>query len=290
MRENPYPGVNAHLNSLLQTPGTRGQPSLWHSFHARHIGHIADALSEQLPDHYLALSEQSLQISDLDSAGFEEIRFVIPDVDIFQMQDSKSAASIEVALKPTWEGSFAEILDPPTQPRSVVIREVLPQQRLGRVVARIELLSPSNKRGGRHYASYRQKRVETISDGVPLIEIDYLHEIPSLISQLPQYPAEEDAYPYSIIISDPRPDWYIAKVKVYGFGVDEPIRLLPLPLAGQEVLIFDLNTVYQRTFKIVGWGTLIDYALEPERFHTYRPADQAYILALMERVASATPS
>lgn len=60
-RKNPYIGVNAHLNSLLQTPGTDEQPSLWQSFHTMHIGDIARHLNAVLPDNYIALAEISLQ-------------------------------------------------------------------------------------------------------------------------------------------------------------------------------------------------------------------------------------
>ena len=66
--KNPYKGINAHLNSLLQTSATESQPALWSSFHASHINHIADFLNDALPDGYIALSEQSLQVrTELDN-------------------------------------------------------------------------------------------------------------------------------------------------------------------------------------------------------------------------------
>jgi|GEM_PF-6416151 len=34
--QNPYHGVNAHLNSWLQTPTTDTTVSLWQNFHAKH--------------------------------------------------------------------------------------------------------------------------------------------------------------------------------------------------------------------------------------------------------------
>lgn len=126
MRENPYQGINAHFNSLLQTPGVRGQPSLWQAFHARHIVHIADAISLQLPSYYVALSEQSLQIADTDITGVEEIQYVKPDVNVFQIGDSPQTLTSTAVLTPTWEATLAEVLDPDGQPTSLVIRELLP--------------------------------------------------------------------------------------------------------------------------------------------------------------------
>ena len=65
---NPYKGINAHLNSLLQTIGDDSQLSLWSSFHASHINHIADFINDELPEGYLALSEHSLQVRvDMDT-------------------------------------------------------------------------------------------------------------------------------------------------------------------------------------------------------------------------------
>lgn len=62
------------------------------------------------------------------------------------------------------------------------------------------------------------------------------------------------------------------------------ITRLLLPLAGTETLLFDLNAVYRHTFGGGRWGDLVDYEHEPERFHTYSPADQKYIQDLMNQI------
>lgn len=58
LKQNPYPGVHAHLNSWLQTPRTKEQPALFPAFHSRHIAYICDFLflNEILPDNYAALN------------------------------------------------------------------------------------------------------------------------------------------------------------------------------------------------------------------------------------------
>lgn len=235
MRENPYRGVNAHLNSMLQTPDTDEQTAIWPSFRSAHIGHVLFALNDYLAEKYIAFNEASLCI---------------------------------------------EYAEPIPRPRAIVIREVV-QKKLGRAVTRIELLSPSNKQGGSNYESYWVKRAEAVETGVPLIEIDYLHESPPLINKLPVYPEHPEAYPYSVIVTDPRPNWSKGRVKFYGFGVNEPIKAIPVPLAGDEGIVFDLNALYQHTFQAGLWGTLIDYSQEPERFETYSADDQALIRKLM---------
>jgi len=281
---NPYPGINAHLNSLLQTSSAIDQPSMWPSFHSRHITYIADDLNSHLPSHYLAFSEQSLQIENLDFGGIRSVSSPRPDVAIFQRSEAISAGAniVEVA---TWEAPVAEVVSPIKQPKAVVIRELLPQHKLGRIVARIELLSPSNKSGGGNYEGYSVNRVNALEEGVPLIEIDYLHESPPLVSQVLPYPAHREAFPYWITVTDPRPDWQRGKAHGYGFRVSEPIKKFVLPLAGDEKIVVDLNPVYQHSVDAGRWSELLDYNTEPERFETYNLPDQTFIREIMVQMS-----
>jgi Protein of unknown function (DUF4058) len=274
---NPYPGINAHLNSLLQTPGTIDQPSMWPGFHSYHIPHIAAALVAQLPPHYFVMPEQSLQIRSSDA---EESRHPKPDITIFQRNQPGREAVGVLEVAPTWEGVVADIIEPIKQVKAVVIRELLPQHKLGRIVARIELLSPSNKPRGSNYEAYSVNRVRALEEGIPLIEIDYLHESPPIVM------SRSEVYPYWIIVTDPRPDWNLGKARGYGFHVDEPIKKFVLPLSGNEKIVFDLNPVYERTFQDGGWANLLDYAVEPERFQTYSASDQAFIRQIMVQISS----
>lgn len=279
--KNPYKGVNAHLNSLLQTPGTEENPAKWHSFHANHIAHIADFLNDKLPANYLALSEESLQVfgEDFEFGGFIQSRR--PDVTIYgatatsMRQESKRtpSAAAEVELAQTLY--FAEAFEI----SAVVIRDVSNDPIYGRVVARIELLSPSNKPGGSGYAAYSKGRNEALYSHVPLIEIDYLHE-----TALPMNYRRMQAY--YVVVSDPRPDVDSGKAKLYGFDVDAPFPVVDIPLAGSETLTFDFGAVYHHTFERGRRGMLVDYTMLPARFETYSAEDQARIQAVMERAGS----
>jgi uncharacterized protein DUF4058 len=281
---NPYPGVNAHLNSLLQTPDTFDEPSMWPSFHSRHITYIADDLNSHLPSHYIAFSEQSLQIENFDFGGIRSVTSPKPDVAIFHRSGTASPGVYFVEVTTTWEAPVVEVVEPIKQPKAVVIRELLPQHKLGQIGARIELLSPSNKPGGSSHEAYAVNRFHALENHIPLIEIDYLHESRSIVPQVPLYPTASDAYPYWITVTDPRPDWKLGKAQGYGFRVDEPIKKFVLPPAGEEKIVFDLNPVYQHTFWAGRWSDLLDYAVEPERFQTYSPSDQAFIRQIMLKI------
>jgi hypothetical protein len=274
--KNVYRGINAHLNSLLQTPGTEASPALWHTFHTSHIGHITDFLNDLLPGNYIAFSEQSLQIrtENLETVTYLERE---PDVAIYgrssetQMLTGTATAPVRLALKETLDINEHYI-------KATVIREVEEHNVLSRIAARLELLSPSNKPGYSGYDGYRKGRNEALFSSVPLIELDYLHE-----TLLPYNAPRSQAY--DILVSDPRPSVEAGSAESYPFDVDAPFPIIDIPLLGDDVLTFDFGAVYQFTFERGKWGTFIDYASPPPRFGTYSPADQARIRAVMERAA-----
>jgi hypothetical protein len=59
LKHNPYAGINAHYNSMLQA-----EDGAWRTFHTRHIVHLTKALNDSLPPGYYALEEQSIQIDE----------------------------------------------------------------------------------------------------------------------------------------------------------------------------------------------------------------------------------
>jgi Protein of unknown function (DUF4058) len=170
---------------------------------------------------------------------------------------------------------------------SIVIRAVekAAMGKLGRIVTRIELLSPSNKRGGGGSSAYQARRFEALEMGVPLIEIDLLHELPPVVLHHPIYPHEVGSHPYMIVINDPRPNFELGLARVFGFGVDEALPTLEIPLEGDDVLAFGFDKTYQQAFVSRRYQNLLDYGQPPVRFATYGAEDQARILARLDELA-----
>jgi hypothetical protein len=278
-----YPGIDAHVNSMLQTPGTPHQPAMWHSFHHDFIAFFTAMLNTRIRPHYVARSELSLQTRGRDFGSGVEILRPIPDVTVFQRAPGAAMTATAIAA-PRWRARLADILDPIPQPFAVIIYEQLGQAKPGRAVARIELLSPTNKPRGSHYQGYAVKRVTALETGIPLIEIDFLHESPPLIRQLGQYPDDEESYPYHILVSDPRPDWGSGEAQDYSFRVNEAIALFSLPLAKDDSIVVDLKPVYQQTLVAGSWEDDVDYTQPPERFDTYSADDQAFIRQMMAQI------
>ncbi|MDX2139764.1 MAG: DUF4058 family protein [Chloroflexota bacterium] len=285
MTTYPYPGIDAHVNSLLQTPGASDQPALWHSFYHDHIAFLTAHLNSLIRPNYLARSEQSLQTRGYDMGGDVEIFSPIPDVTVFK-PTSGSPSSHTATLTPTWRVSLREAMALVPQPRAVLIYQTLDQSKTGRVVARIELLSPTNKPGGRHGQSYAVKRMTALETGIPLVEIDYLHETPSLSPKSERYPTMKGSYPYTILVSDPRPDWGTGEIQAFSFRVSEPIALFPLPLDKDESIAVNLNGVYRQTLEAGAWTDSVDYMQPPERFETYSAEDQLFIHKIIDKMKS----
>src|SRR5258707_15191741 len=113
LRKNQYRGVNAHLHSMLQTPGTASDPSSWKSFHAQHIVNITEYLNAQLPEGYLAVNEQSLQILSETDGGLPLQTRPIPDSSIFRQRTQRAGARSQAGAvaEPTWEAAVEQTLE-----------------------------------------------------------------------------------------------------------------------------------------------------------------------------------
>jgi hypothetical protein len=144
--KNQHRGINAHLHSYWQAE--KG----WDGFHASHIPDLTRALRAQLlPMRYTAEIEQALQIRRYgEPAGRRESDVTLSDSDpIRSRQPSMSSLTNTNALVMP----IPELLGLEEQEvssyRAIGIYLVKSQDDLDEPVAWIELLSPSNKPGGR---------------------------------------------------------------------------------------------------------------------------------------------
>jgi len=168
---------------------------------------------------------------------------------------------------------------------AVVIRESSAETPRGRIVTRIELLSPTNKVGD-DLLGYHQKRYLALHTATAMVEIDLLHETASPIRGIPRYPSQPDSYPYTIVVSDPTPTVSKGKTVVHRFSVDSPLPTFDVPLTGGRAVALMIDPLYQNVFNGLRiYGILVDYAVLPSRFERYSPADQGRIRAVMERAA-----
>ncbi|MBC8100043.1 MAG: DUF4058 family protein, partial [Armatimonadetes bacterium] len=297
LKHNPYKGINAHLHSDFQhTDG-------WGGFHSAQIIDLMRALDRKLPAGYIVDNEQSMQIRDYHPDSGEALKpdarsNIKPDTVIVQAYPgmagggSALAEAIDTPTRTLTATATADYDDQRLYLRAVAIRVLEPDLRFGRVVTLIELLSPSNKPGGSGFWQYAEKRILTLQAGIVLVELDYLHETPSPVPYIPSYPAHDPAaYPYSILVTDPRPTLAQGKAQFYGIRVDQVLPRVAIPLGtGDAAIAFDFNAAYQQTFTSASvYGLRADYAQLPAHFEAYDAIDQARIQALMQTVANPDP-
>jgi hypothetical protein len=289
---NPYRGINAHLHSIAQNP-VKGSPTIWTSFHASHIGHIADLLNAQLPPHYIARPEQSLQIR-AENIEAERIQWSHPrpDVGIFRTGGGQISPDAAEALLDEHARTvpIADMLALKITRSAVAIYEVSDHEHMGQPVTRIELLSEDNKLGSKGYAGYLSNRLIALQSGTSLIELDYLHQSASPLPGIPAYPDDTKSHAYTLCVTDMRYGHNTGSVTlVYDIDVDTPLPArVRIPLARDDSLIFDFEAAYESTFRAGRWGTNIDYAALPRNFDTYSSDDLTRIHQVMERAQTLT--
>lgn len=284
---NLFHGINPHLHSHLQAHGG------WDEFHTHHLADLHRALrSLLLPMGYTAALEPALQIRRFG----EPIGKAEADVSIFDTNPARSYRP--TPPQPTSPNElvllFTEMVSLPAfdqhEYRAIAVYTLDDDER-GQPVAWLELLSPSNKPGGRHAAYYADRRIRLLESGVVYIELDYLHETPPTFSGLPNQhanPPEAEAYAYRIVVIDPRPSLYDSMGRTVQFDVDDAIPTVTIPLNDGDVLRFDFDAPYQKTYRETLYGLeIVDYRRLPTHFDRYSPSNQQRIAVRMIAILEA---
>ncbi len=285
--KNQYHGINAHLHSRWQAKGG------WGSFHTAHITHLMSLMKAQLrPMGYTADLEQSVQIRRFDEPEGEPIS----DISIYDLEPVRSTntytAPVASPQQLLLDIPIAFQFDRLSSKKYSAIA-IYPTDDRGRPVAWVELLSPSNKPGGRDAGEYIDKSGKLVQAGIVLVEIDYLHESAPTLKGIPIYrarkgkPGQPGAHPYHIAVSDPRPEVEKGKTYVTEFDVDDPIPAVNIPLNAGDVLKFDFGKAYTKTFEEAFYGDEVDYSQLPDHFDRYSEHDQIRIICRMLAVLKA---
>ena len=134
---------------------------------------------------------------------------------------------------------------------SIEVRDVLER----RLVACIEVLSPTNKRGpGRE--EYEGKRLQVLTSSAHLLEIDLLRVGTRFPTGKPL-----PAVPYFVFLS--RAERRI-DVEVWPIALESPLPEVAVPLLpGDADARLDLQQALTTVYDILGYDELIDYAKPP---------------------------
>jgi Protein of unknown function (DUF4058) len=231
---SPFPGIDPYLE---------GQ-GLWPDFHVSFLAELRNALADRLPESYVARIDERMNLVEVPT---EEVKLVRPDVAVMRQGPERSAS-------PRPRGTLT--LEPVTIPLKFLeeFREVYIEILHGldrRLVAVVELLSPSNKAGnGRR--DYLAKRNGLMQQEVHLVELDFLiagHRLPM------EQPLPAGDFFALVARGDRRPD-----CAVYAWTVRDPLPTIPIPLLlpDPDVLV-DLAPLFASVYERARYARSIDY-------------------------------
>ena len=223
---------------------------LWDDFHADMIAEIKRAIAPQLPPHYAVRTGERYYV-DVCSPG-----------DMGAVDDSlvQSDASV-VRVANDWQSvGGAAVLEAPVETEVAVELEFrekfldIREMRSGHIVTTIEVLSPSNKRGGEGRRQYLLKRNACLLGERNFVEIDLLRG-GSRMPVASGYPAGE----YIVaVFRMTRP----GKGGLWPIGLRGPLPVIPIPLLpGEDDLRIDLAPMVNSIYVVSNYGLSINYTL-----------------------------
>jgi hypothetical protein len=255
----PFPGMDPYLEG-----------DLWLSVHTDLCAEIARQLAPKLRPRYVALSTRRVILAnpdDTDRAGGH--RF--PDVGELTSRPATAPAGGAVGAAPLiLPTDFPE----PIPHVSIEIRDVAGRS----LVACIEVLSPTNKRGtGRE--EYAARRFQILSGPAHLMEID-------LLRVGARFPTAEPlpAVPYFVFLSRAGRR---GVVEVWPIALEQPLPTVPVPvLPGDPDVVLDLQRALQTVYDIIGYDDLIGYSQPPP--DPLAPTELAWVEEQLRRAGRRT--
>jgi hypothetical protein len=224
---SPFPGMNPYLE----------HPTVWEDFHDRFLVYAAEALSAQaLPDFLVRLGEHVFirEPDDPDAVARHADLSAVP---------SPATPPRPAAAAATLTAPVVGALPADYERDRLTYLEVRDRQDR-RVVAVVELLSPTNKKAGPERAQFEAKRRALLAGEANYVEIDLLRGWRRMpVKGLP-------ACDYYAMVS--RPDDRPA-VGLWPFGVRDPLQPVPVPLVAGRELTLDIRAALDRVYDAAGY-------------------------------------
>jgi Protein of unknown function (DUF4058) len=223
------------------------EPALWPDVHLTLIIAMRAEPNAHLPERYVAAADRYVWIHEPEA---EKRRLVRPDA-----YDSEVQSTAPAVLAPS-AAPMAVILPAIRREGNKYLKIVDADSR--RVITVIELLSPSNKHAGPDREAYLTKRIDYLTAGVNVVEID-LHRGGEKL------PLESAPAPVS--------DYYVMtcraqefpKAGMWSFSVRDPLPKIPIPLsAGMPDVELVLQSCLNRAYAEGRYDREIDYQEVPD--------------------------
>ncbi len=231
----PFPGMDPYIESWI-----------WGSFHSNLITAIYDRLNPRLPKRFIASTE--LFVWRVDNS--ERLLMGGPDVFVSDRDPVPGSGGVATLAAPI------NTVLPGVVRKQRYVKIIDSEER--RVVAVIEILSPSNKTGGEDGQMYRLKREEYLASGISLVEIDLLRA-----GQRP--PLGDPAPPISDYYVLVHRGWERSRIGIWPVSVRETLPLMPIPLDPDVAeLMIDLRACIDHVYDFGRYAEQLDYSKPPK--------------------------
>ena len=228
---SPFPGMNPYFE----------QPGEWRGFHTAFLTQLHFAIMRAISPGYFVKIEESLSIDIVredDPHPRRRPKILVADIAVRSRRQTKVGMVVaEPVTQNRLRSVFARLPEFVRVPvRWLTIRELKGKK----VVAVIELLSPSNKVPGKDRGAYLDKREAVFSSDAHFVEIDLLRGG----EPMPFEDCPASAYRIAVSRVMQRPT-----VEIWPFGLRDPIPVVPLPLKdGDADVPLDLKAVLDAVY------------------------------------------
>lgn len=254
-----FPGVDPYIEGS----------GLWPDFHHEFITAWRGALRRALPKHYEARINEEIHLVDLSSGA---ARKILPDVAVERRESYPMP--VEQA---SWQPSPATVTLPlPLEEEEVRESWIEIHHRPDRsLVAVLELLSPTNKRGETR-SKYLAKRRAVLRNRVHLVEVDLLIE-GGRIAPPYEYPPANFA---ALIARAEHP----GVCDVRSWNLSDQLPRLEIPLKSPDAdAVVELQEIYDRAFDQGAYDETMNYDQPPSV--ALPPADVNWVVGRLKHTA-----
>jgi hypothetical protein len=146
------------------------------------------------------------------------------------------------------------------------------------VVTGIEFVSPTHKSNSEGRARYVQKQADTRTDGIHLVEIDYIRRARPIVDVPAAILDELPPYDYLVHLGRRR----TADCELYAIRLRDRLPRVRIPLKdADEDAVLDLQEVFDRSHAIGPYPERLDYSQPPST--PFDPDDEAWAHELLVR-------
>ncbi len=235
-----FPGMDPYLED----------PARWVGVHNWLVAHFAEHLQPRLGPRYVAAIEDRVYV-ERPSRDFR------PDVVVSTLRPAgKPAGAGATTLEREVADSAVRVWSPIEEIHEPYVT-VLDLRNDQRLVAIIEIVSPSNKATGAGRDSYQAKQAEILASPVHLVEVDLLRTGRHVLA-VPEHRARETPYDFLVCVN--RAADRRALYDLYPRTLRERLARIAVPLSDEDPdVVVDLQSVLARTYEAGRYRDILRY-------------------------------